>query len=71
MIDFPRGWQISKSVPFEAHHEKCSYRVAKGGFLCDCGVIWKHPEYLDERFMYGEDGVISRKYDENGVIIED
>lgn len=67
MIDFPRAWRIAKMTPFEDHHEECSFRVATGGFLCDCDVIWKHREHLDEKFMYGKDGEITRIYDENGI----
>lgn len=55
-VDFPRAWQISRAKPFEQHDERCSYRVAKGGFMCDCNVLWKHPEYLDDATFYGTDG---------------
>jgi hypothetical protein len=47
-VDFPRAWQISRSVPIDAHDEKCSYRLHDGGFLCDCNVLKKHPDYLDD-----------------------
>lgn len=41
--------------------------LLKVAFCCDCDVIYKHAEYLDERFMYSKDGEIVRTYDENGI----
>lgn len=46
-VDFPRAWEISRSVDIEKHHEKCSFRTTNGVLLCDCDVLFKHPEYLD------------------------
>lgn len=54
-VDIPRGWQISDSVAREYHHNKCSYNTHL--MLCDCDVLFKHPEFLSDIF-YGKDGVI-------------
>lgn len=40
-----RAWEITREVEPEYHHNDCSYNVA--GMLCDCNVLFKHPEYLD------------------------
>lgn len=29
--------------------------------LCDCDVIWKHPEFLDKTKFYGKDGKVIRE----------
>lgn len=58
-IDIPRGWQITEQAPDEDHHIHCSWRQAR--MLCDCDVIWKHPEFLDESKFYGKDGVVIRE----------
>lgn len=42
-MDFPRAWEISNAVAVEYHHDKCSTHA---GMLCDCDVLFKHPEYL-------------------------
>ncbi len=55
-IDIPRGWQITEMTAREYHHNKCSYNQAL--MLCDCDVIFRHPEFLDEENFYGVDGVI-------------
>jgi hypothetical protein len=47
-VDFPRAWQISQSVPMKKHHEKCSYRQTDGALLCDCDVLYEHPETKDD-----------------------
>lgn len=45
-IDFPRAWEIARSVPPQEHpHPKCSFRQTDGALLCDCDVLFKHPEY--------------------------
>jgi hypothetical protein len=56
-VDFPRAFQIVNATDFAEHHPKCSYRIAKGGFLCDCDVLYKHPEYLDDE-LHTKDGEI-------------
>lgn len=48
-MDFPRGWEIARNVPMEKHDPRCSFRQTKGGILCDCEVITKHPEYRTPR----------------------
>jgi len=55
-VDYPRAWEIARATPFEEHHPECSYRTQKGGFLCDCDVLWQHPEYRDE-ILQGAGGV--------------
>jgi len=47
-MDFPRAWEIARGVPMEEHDERCSYRVSRGGCLCDCYVITWHKEYKEE-----------------------
>ena len=51
-VDFPRGWQIARSAPFGSHDPACSFVQAAGGMLCDCAVLLRHPEYLDDE-MHG------------------
>jgi len=53
-LDFPRAWQIAREAAMEDHDQKCSYRWTDGGLLCDCHVIYRHPEYLEGR-LYGKD----------------
>lgn len=55
MMDFPRAWQIFKASPIDSHHPECSW--LRMGLLCDCDVITKHPEYLDDA-LHGLDGEI-------------
>ena len=60
-VDWPRGWEIAKSVPFKKHHPECSYRVTKGCIICDCDILNKHPEMKSCTF-YGSKGIpIKRK----------
>jgi hypothetical protein len=47
-VDYPRAWEIARAAPLESHHSKCSFSVSKGGILCDCDVVYRHPEYLDD-----------------------
>ena len=47
-MDFPRGWEIARAVPFDQHDAQCSYRTEWGALLCDCPVLTSHPEYADE-----------------------
>lgn len=51
-VDFPRGWQIARSAPFDSHDPACSFARTAGGMLCDCAVLLSHPEYLDDE-MHG------------------
>lgn len=44
-MDFPRAWVIARRTPIYLHDKKCSYYQSRGGLLCDCPVITKHPEY--------------------------
>ncbi len=54
-VDFPRGWQIARSAPFDSHDPACSFARTAGGMLCDCAVLLSHPEYLDDE-MHGVPG---------------
>ena len=63
-VDFPRGWQIARAVEPEYHHNECSFNVTRGGCLCDCDVLLKHAEYLDNTKLYGTDGVVLREYNQ-------
>lgn len=58
-IDFPRAWQICQSVPDEKHHPKCSW--VRHRMLCDCDVVMKHPETLDD-ILQGLNGMPCKKY---------
>lgn len=51
-VDYPRAWQISREHKMNEHHKKCSYRVTHGALLCDCDIVYKHPEFLSEK-MHG------------------
>jgi hypothetical protein len=64
-IDFPRGWQITHATAPEQHHAECSYATHR--MLCDCDVLFKHPEYLDKDVFYGKDGQVIR--DKEGSIM--
>jgi hypothetical protein len=44
-IDFPRAWEISRSVPIKQHNPRCSYASTQGALLCDCHILFQHPEY--------------------------
>lgn len=57
-IDFPRAWEIAATVAPEYHHNECSYNVSRGGVLCDCDVIHRHPEYTDKINFYGAGGIV-------------
>lgn len=35
-MDIPTGHEISKAVPKQQHHPKCSFRQ---GFMCDCSIM--------------------------------
>ena len=53
-VDIPRGWQITEMTAPEYHHNNCSYNTHR--MLCDCDVLFKHPEQLSDVF-YGKGGV--------------
>lgn len=53
-VDFPRAWEITKAVQKEYHHNRCSFNTH--GMLCDCDVLMKHKETLDEETFYGAGG---------------
>jgi hypothetical protein len=55
MLDFPRAWQITIASNIDDHHKKCSWRVAR--MLCDCHIVYKHPEFLSDLFI-GKNGEI-------------
>ena len=57
-VDFPRAWEIARSVPWKRHNPKCSFHISKGGLLCDCHVLFNHPDYLDD-VMHGEVGPVA------------
>ena len=44
-MNYPRAFEICKSVPEEKHNKDCSWR---SGLLCDCEVLFTHPEYIKE-----------------------
>jgi hypothetical protein len=39
-MDFPAGWAFVRTTDPADHDPRCSWRVAKGGFLCDCHILW-------------------------------
>lgn len=39
VFDFPTGWASLEPTNPEHHHERCSYRQANRGLLCDCAAI--------------------------------
>lgn len=49
-VDYPRAWQIARAS--DEHVPACSFRVTGGALLCDCDVLWDHPEFLDDA-MHG------------------
>ena len=57
-VNFPRAWQIARSVPISTHNSKCSYFISKGGILCDCEVLTTNLEYTNNMLLYGRDGVV-------------
>lgn len=59
-VDFPRAWEIARAVPTEVHDPQCSYAQTASGMLCDCWVLTKHAEYLDDSVMHGAGGVVIR-----------
>jgi len=65
-LDFPRSWQIAQTTPIEKHDPNCSYRITEGGLLCDCHVIYQHPEYKAKE-LYTTDGVVYNREKANEV----
>ena len=49
-MDFPRGWEIARSVIPSKHDPRCSYAQTNGGMLCDCHVLYQHWEYLRDYY---------------------
>jgi len=47
-VDFPRAWQIAHEAPMDKHVPLCSFRQTNGGVLCDCDVLYNHPEVKDD-----------------------
>jgi len=47
-MDYPRAWQVARATLPGSHDQRCSYRQTTGGILCDCHIITKHAEYLDD-----------------------
>lgn len=47
-MDFPRAWEIARSFPSTEHDPACSFARTCGGLLCDCWVLTRHPEYLED-----------------------
>lgn len=57
-VDIPRAWEIARGVAPQRHPDpKCSFRQTAGALLCDCAVLMKHPEYLDD-LLQTSDGVV-------------
>jgi hypothetical protein len=54
MVDIPRGWEITRTVAREYHHNGCSYNTQ--AMLCDCDVLYCHTEQLDSSKLYGAGG---------------
>ena len=51
-VDSLRGWQIVRSAPLDSHDPACSFARTTGDMPCDCAVLLRHPEYLDDE-MHG------------------
>lgn len=49
IMDFPTAWEFVRNTKPEDHHEKCSWRTAKGAFLCDCHILWDEYERQKEK----------------------
>lgn len=50
MIDIPRAWEITRASKDGEHNRLCSWRTHR--MLCDCHVIYKHPEQVERRYMF-------------------
>ncbi len=49
MPDIPTVWEIVRKIGKLQHHEECSFRVSKGGLICDCAgfdAIYAYAEIL-------------------------
>lgn len=47
-MDFPTAWAIARETPVGEHDPRCSYAQTTGGLLCDCEVLTRHPQYLED-----------------------
>jgi hypothetical protein len=56
-VDFPRAWELVAGTELSQHHPGCSYRQTERALLCDCDVLYQHPETLDD-VMHTRGGVI-------------
>lgn len=52
-MDFPRAWEIARATDTEDHDPECSFRITKGAILCDCDVLMKHEEVVDDILQGG------------------
>jgi len=55
-VTFERAWQLARLVEVENHSPKCTFFKTEGTWLCDCDVLFKHPEVLDCDHHFGKDG---------------
>lgn len=39
-VDIPLGWRVARAYTFDEHDPKCSYVQHRGGFLCDCHILF-------------------------------
>ena len=53
-VDFPRAWQIARTVSAASHDPECSYALTHGAILCDCHVLTAHPDYVDDVLQTAE-----------------
>lgn len=51
-----RHYQLQMMVPASAHAVGCNMFSDPGEALCDCDVINKHPEAIDQSTLYGMNG---------------
>jgi hypothetical protein len=58
-LDFPRAFELARTMPADAHHPKCSFRQTDGAILCDCQVITDTAEYRCPA-MHSAGGVVVR-----------
>lgn len=62
-VDFPRAFQLIENTKLEDHHPECSWHH---GILCDCDILMKHPEVLDD-VMHTLDGITISVVASNGA----
>jgi hypothetical protein len=53
-VDFPRAWQIARSVPWQEHDIDCSFFLTDAAILCDCPILTQHPDYIDDVLQSAE-----------------